>query len=94
MLHLQVKQEQRDILTSVNRGNSQVSNVAKDMPPLSGTRVSSSFIKQREDSWQVQLQQISPFLVDGVGVRWSYTSNGFLFHDGDTDPIDPVMHSY
>ena len=25
----------------------------------------------------------------GVDVWWSYTSNGFLFHDGDTDPANP-----
>ena len=51
--------------------------------------VKTSFIEQREDSWQTHLQQISPFLVVGVDVWWSYTSNGFLFHDGDTDPANP-----
>ena len=88
MLRLQLKQELGEILTSVNSGDSQVSHVAKDMPPLPGTKVNSSFIKQREDSWQVHLQQISPFLVAGVGVWWSHTPSGFVFH-GDTDPADP-----
>ena len=46
-------------------------------------------LKQREDSWQIHLQRISPFLVTGVDVWWSYTSNGFLFHDGDADPANP-----
>ena len=41
---------------------------------------------QREDSWQIHLQRISQFLVDGVDVWWSHTSNGFIFHDGDSDP--------
>ena len=41
---------------------------------------------QREDSWQIHLQHISQFLVDGVDVWWSHTSNGFIFHDGDSDP--------
>ena len=88
MLRLQAKQEQREILTSVKRGDSQVSHVANDLPQLSGTRVKTSFIKQREDSWQVHLQRISPFLVDGVDVWWSHTINGFVFHDGDTDPAN------
>ena len=89
MLRLQAKQEQREILTSVTNGDSQVSHVAKDLPPLPGTKVKSSYVKQREDSWQIHLQQISPFLVAGVDVWWSYTPNGFLFHDGDIDPASP-----
>ena len=63
--------------------------MAKDLPPLPGTKVTSAFIEARKDSWQVHLQQISPFLVAGVGVWWSYTPDGFLFHDGDTDPANP-----
>ena len=85
MLRLQAKQEQHDGLASVKKGDSQVSRVAADLPQLPGTRVNTSFIQQREDSWQIHLQRISPFLVAGVDVRWSYTGNGFLFHDGDTD---------
>ena len=88
MLRLQAKQEQHEVLASVSKGDSQVSHVAKDLPPLPGTIVTSSFIRKREDSWQIHLQQISPFLVAGVGVWWSYTSNGFVFHDGDTDPAN------
>ena len=79
MLRLQAKQEQHDGLASVKKGDSQVSRV------LPGTRVKTSFIQQREDSWQIHLQRISPFLVAGVDVWWSYTGNGFLFHDGDID---------
>ena len=89
MLRLQAKQEQREIIASVKMGDSQVSHVAKDMPQLSGTKVKTTFIQQREDSWQVHLQRISPFLVAGEGVWWFYTSNGFVFHDGDTDPANP-----
>ena len=85
MLRLQAKQEQHDGLASVKKGDSQVSRVAADLPQLPGTRVKTSFIQQREDSWQIHLQRISPFLVAGVDVWWSYTGNGFLFHDGDTD---------
>ena len=86
MLRLQAKQEQHDILASVKKGDSQVSYVANDLPEVSGTKVKTSFIMQREDSWQVHLQRISPFLVDGVDVWWSHTNNGFIFKDGDTDP--------
>ena len=86
---LQAKQEQHEFLASVKKGDSQVSHVAKDLPELPGTRVKTTFIQQREDSWQIHLQQISPFLVAGVDVWWSYTPNGFLFHDGDTDCANP-----
>ena len=73
MLRLQVKQEHaRDLAADVlEKGDSQVSHVAKDLPQFPGTRVKTSFIKQREDSWQIHLQRISPFLVTGVDVWWS-----------------------
>ena len=89
MLRLQAKQEQHDGLAFVKKGDSQVSRVAADLPQLPGTRVKTSFIQQREDSWRIHLQRISPFLVPGVDVWWSYTENGFLFHDGDTDRANP-----
>ena len=89
MLRLQAKQEQYEFLTSVKNGDSQVSHVAKDLPQIPGTRVKTSFIKGREDSWQVHLQRISPFLVAGEDIWWSSVPNGFIFHDGDTDSADP-----
>lgn len=89
MLRLQVKQEQHEVLTSVQKGESQVSHVAKDMPQLPATKVKMSFILQREDSWQMHLKRISPFLIAGVDVWWSYMPNGFVFHDGDTDSSNP-----
>ncbi len=89
MLRLQAKQEQHKVLASVRKGDSQVSHVANDLPQLPATRVKTSFVQHREDSWQIHLQRISPFLVAGVDVWWSYTPNGFLFHDGDTDPANP-----
>ena len=89
MLRLQAKQEQHEFLTSVKNGDSQVSHVAKDLPQIPGTRVKTSFIKGKEDSWQVHLQRISPFLVAGEDIWWSSVPNGFIFHDGDTDSADP-----
>ena len=56
MLRLQAKQEKHDGLASVKKGDSQVSRVAADLPQLPGTRVKTSFIQQREDSWQIHLQ--------------------------------------
>ena len=72
MLRLQAKQEQHEVLTSVQRGDSQVSHVAKDLPQLPGTMVKKSFIQQRENSWQLHLLQISPFLLAGIDVWWSW----------------------
>ena len=89
MLRMQAKQEQREILASVKISDSQVTHVAKDMPQLASTCVKSTFIQEREKSWQIHLQRISPFLVLGEGEWWSQTSNGFKFHDGDTDPSNP-----
>ena len=89
LLRLQAKQEQREFLKSVVKVETQVSCVAKDLPQFPATKISTSFIQQREDSWQVHLQRISPFLVAGVDVWWSHTDDGFLFHDGDTDRANP-----
>lgn len=85
MLRLQAKQEQHVAMLSVERGDSQVSHIAKNMPPLPGMSVKQSFLKQRQDSWQLHLQKISPFLTAGEGVWWTRTSGGFHFHDGDED---------
>ena len=85
MLRLQAKQEQRGVLTSVKIGDSQVSQVARDLPQFPRTGVKSSFIETREDSWQAHLKRISPFLECGADVWWSFTPNGYIFHDGDGD---------
>lgn len=42
MLRLQAKQEQRVVLQSVVKGESQVSHVAKELPQLPGTKVKAS----------------------------------------------------
>jgi hypothetical protein len=85
MLRLQAKQEQHMALLSVEKGDTQVSHVAKQLPHLPGTSVKMSFLKNKEDSWQLHLQRISPFLTAGEGVWWTRTTNGFHFYDGDTD---------
>lgn len=72
-------------MTSVEKGATQVSHVAKDLPKLPGTTVKSSFIKRRQDSWQNHLQRISPFLTAGEGVWWTSVDGGFHFRDGDGD---------
>ena len=59
--------------------------MAKDLPQIPGNRVKTSFIKGREDSWQVHLQRISPFLVAGEDILVVQCT----FHDGDTDSADP-----
>ena len=83
MVRLQAKQEQHMAMLSVERGDSQVSSVAKHLPKLPGTTVKSSFIRHREDSC---LQRISSFLTAGEGVWWDRTPTGFHFYDGDDDP--------
>lgn len=55
-------------MASVEKGDTQVSHVAKDLPKLPGTTVKISFIGHRKDSWQSHLQRISPFLIAGEGV--------------------------
>lgn len=86
MLRLQAKQEKLAVLSAVQKGDSQVSHVPKDLPQVTGTVVKTSFIQQRESSWQLHLQRISPFLLTGVNTWWSMIPNGFQFHDGDADP--------
>lgn len=74
----------------MQKGDSQVSHVAKQLPQLPGTCVKASFIKNRQDSWQLHLQRVSPFLTAGEGVWWTRTTNGFHFHDGDTEQMHSV----
>ena len=85
LLRVQAKQEQREALQSVQKGDSQVSHVAKELQPFPGTTFKFSFIRGKEDSWQLHLQRISPFLVAGQGVWWTRTPSGFHFYDGDED---------
>ena len=85
MLRLQAKQERHMAMTSVKKGDTQVTHVAKDLPKLPGTTVKNSFIKHRKDSWQNHLQRISPFLVAGEDAWWTSVDGGFHFRDGDGD---------
>ena len=85
MLRLQAKQERHMAMASVEKGDSQVSSVAKDLPKLQRTTIKSSFLRHKGDSWQLHLRRISPFLISGEGVWWRYVSGGFQFLDGDTD---------
>jgi hypothetical protein len=59
MLRLQAKQERHMAMVSVEKGDTQVSPVAKDLPNFPGTTVKASFIRHRQDSWQNHLQSIS-----------------------------------
>ena len=62
----------------------QVSHVAKHLPKFGRTRVDTSFIQDRKDSWQAHLVRISPFLVAGE-VWWNETEGGYEFFDGEDD---------
>ena len=72
-------------MASVEKGDSQVSSVAKDLPKLQRTTINRSFLRHKGDSWQLHLRRISPFLISGEGVWWRYVSGGFQFLDGDAD---------
>lgn len=89
MLRLQAKQEQHMAMLSVQKGDTQVSHIAKELPPLPGTSVKLSFLNHRLDSWQLHLKRISPFLTAGEDVWWTNTSTGFHFYDGDGDSATP-----
>ena len=85
LVRIQAQQENRKTMSSVERGDTQVSHVARHMPKLPGTTVSSSFIAERKDSWQAHLERISPFLIAGQGVWWVPAEGGFHFFDGNGD---------
>ena len=72
-------------MACVERGDTQVSRVAKDLPKLPGTTISESFLRHRGDSWRNHLQRISPFLMAGEGVWWTAGDGRFHFRDGDED---------
>lgn len=85
MLRLQAKQQLSTILPSVDKSDSQVSQIAKHLPFFPGTVLKASFLRKRECSWQAHLKRISPYIVGGEGVWWESVDNGFHFFDGDQD---------
>lgn len=85
MLRIQAKQEQHHAIQSVQKADTQVSHISKEVPSLPGMTVNLSFLKHREDSWQRHLYRISLFLLAGEEVWWVRTSDRFHFHDGDGD---------
>ena len=65
-------------MASVEKGDSQVSSVAK------ASTHHYQQVRHRGDSCQLHLRRISPFLISGA-VWWRYVSGGFQFLDGDAD---------
>ena len=54
------------------------------------------FVKHRKSSWQLHLKRISPFLINGEGIWWTHTENGFHFFDGEStlafSSDSPLLH--
>ena len=86
LLRMQAKQEQRKTIQSVNQAESQVNKAACHLNKCSPSSFTKAFLKQHDNSWQVHLQRISPFLAKGKGVWWESTPDGYQFFDGDSDP--------
>ena len=64
-----------------------VHKAAKSLPHFQGTQLPCEFVAKYNDSWQAQLQRLSPFLVHGKQTWWTTTTtNEYLFMDGDDDP--------
>ena len=73
-------------LQSLRQVNSRIALSAKKLPPFPGTVFKADFVKKRVHSYQVHLQRIGHFLVQGEGVWWHKASDGsFHFHDGYDD---------
>ena len=63
-----------------------VHKAAKSLPHFQGTQIPCEFAAKYMDSWQAQLQRLSPFLVHGKQTWWTTTTtNEYLFMDGDDD---------
>ena len=96
LLRLHTKQEQKSTLASVQNADSQVKQIAKQLHSIPNTHIRKSFIHHRQSKWQIHLYRISPYIVLGRGVWWSYTSEGFEFFDGDTTTPQssrpPLLH--
>ena len=53
------------------------------------------FVSERLDSWQVHLEDISCYLVQGEGEWWKATDNGVEFFDTDNQPcVRPAQQHY
>ena len=78
MLCLQAKQLST-MLPSVEKSDSQVSQIAKCLPFFPGTVLKSSFHFSGREIAGKCLKRISPHIVGGTGVRWESVDRGFHF---------------
>ena len=85
LLSLQAKEETGTgtTVTSIQKQETMVSEVAKNVPPYNGTYISTDC---RMPSWQAHLERISTYLRMGEGVWWDKKDSGYQFRDADTDP--------
>ena len=72
-------------ISSIHKQSSMVAEVAKKVPPYSGSFFSKAFILPRMASWQAHLQRISSYLQYGEGVWWKALDDGYQFLDSDVD---------
>jgi len=82
----------------VGRQQSQISKLAKSLPPATNSCFPKTIIIKYSREWQAHLQQISDFLLEKEGVWWSQNDDTVLFNDVTNYPpameAGPQLHHY
>ena len=82
LLSMQAKKEtgMNSTISSIHKQGSMVAEVAKKVPPYSGSFFSKAFLLPRMASWQTHLQRISSYLQygEGYGGRHQMMAINFL----------------
>ncbi len=93
LLSLQAKEETgtSTTMSSIHQQGTMVTEVARKLPPYSGTCVAKSFLKDRMSSWQAHLSRISAYLKLGDGVWWENQGDSYQFHDSDNHPPTQIQ---
>ena len=84
LLRLQAKQKQNELFKAQHSQSSKISKEVRAIHVPKNTRVTLEFVSQRLDSWQLHLEELSYYLVEGEGAWWRVTDAGQVFEFLDT----------
>ena len=78
ILRLQAKATFRNGMDTIQQADSIVARAGANVPAYTGTVVTKGFIKNRERSWQVHLQRIAHYLIQGRETWWKQADDGYV----------------
>ena len=97
LLRLQAKQQVKELFKEQRSQSNKISAEARAVHTPTNTKVPLEFVSRRLDSWQLHLEEISCYLVEGEGVWWkTCESEGvtFEFLNTENSHEDPKPQHY